>query len=311
MKHDLTVAIIAAVAKNGVIGKDNAIPWRIASDLKKFMGNTVGNTVLMGRKTHESIGRPLPNRVNMVLTTKEDYFPEGCVIVHSFKDAVMAADPDKKLFVIGGAEVYREAFPYAAELYLTEVNAEPEGDTKFPEWDRSQWEEHYTEPEAQGPKDEYPFIYREFRRKKYCVLDNAREAGQRETMEKINAGGYCPFCMENLQKNHDRPIIFDGVHWIATENQWPYPAAKFHFLVISKVHATRLAELPKGAGDELLSISSFLEEKYGIESGALCMRFGKPYFNGGTVDHLHAQLIAPDPENEKPLFFWVDTKKQM
>ena len=143
-----------------------------------------------------------------------------------------------------------------------------------------------------------------------CVLENARTEDQRKVMEGINAGGYCPFCMENLLKNHGKPIIYDGDHWVATENQWPYPAAKFHFLVIAKIHAEKLADLPKGAGDELISISTFLEEEYSIKSGALCMRFGEPYWNGGTVDHLHAHFIVPDPENEKPLLFWVDIKKE-
>jgi dihydrofolate reductase len=219
-ENDLTIAIIAAVAKNGVIGKDTP-----------FHGESRATSKSSWKTPWEhrpnGAGKPRVHRtaaaeqVNMVLTTKEDYFPEGCVIVHSLKDAVMVADPDKKLFVIGGAEVYREAFPYADELYLTEVNAEPEGDTKFPEWDRSQWEEHYTESETQGPKDEYPFIYREFRKK--VLRFGQRQRGWSAGNDGENqCGGYCPFCMENLQKNHDRPIIFDGVHWIATENQWPY-----------------------------------------------------------------------------------------
>lgn len=310
MDPNVKITIIAAVSRNGVIGKDNKIPWTIPSDIKRFAGTTKGHTVLMGRRTYESIGKPLPGRMNIVLTGNHDYFPEGCVVVHSFADAIMAHDKSKTLFVIGGSKVYEEAFKYATDLCLTEVDAEVEGDTFFPEWNRNQWEEFHSELDCQEERDQYPYSYRIFSRKEFCVLGNARTEDQRETMERINAGGYCPFCMENLEKNHKKPIVYDGTHWIVTENQWPYPAAKFHFLIIAKEHTEKLADLPRGAGDELLFISSFIEAKYGIESGALCMRFGEPYLNGGTVDHLHAHLIVPDSENEKPLFFWVDTKKK-
>lgn len=143
----------------------------------------------------------------------------------------------------------------------------------------------------------------------FCHTDNARNPEQLKVMEKINEGGYCPFCRENLQKNHKKPIIFEGAHWILTENQWPYPAAKNHLLAISTVHAEKLTDLPAAAGAELLEIARFLEEKLNIKSGALCMRFGNPSGNGASVNHIHFHVLEPDPEKSDPLIFWIDNKK--
>ncbi|MCK9497841.1 MAG: HIT domain-containing protein [Candidatus Colwellbacteria bacterium] len=145
--------------------------------------------------------------------------------------------------------------------------------------------------------------------KSFCNTGNARNSEQLGVMKSINKNGYCPFCPENFTKNHKKPIIFDGKHWFVTENQWPYSAAKYHFLAITKNHIENLTELPKGAGNELIDICRYIEDKYGINSGAICMRFGDIELNGATVNHLHAHLLVPDPENKDPLYFWIDKKK--
>ena len=130
------ISLIVAIAKNGVIGCEGKMPWHIPEDLRYFKRLTTGHTVIMGRKTFESLGRPLPNRTNVVVTRQKDYRPEGVEVVHSLEEAV-AKHPDA--FVIGGAEIYRQALPLADELYITKVHASYKGDTKFPKTDLRHW----------------------------------------------------------------------------------------------------------------------------------------------------------------------------
>ena len=134
------VSIIAAVSENGVIGVDNKLPWYIPEDLKRFKKLTKGNTVIMGRKTYESIGKPLPDRVNIVVSRNKDLVIPGCLVVNSVTQAIRKADNDKDVFIIGGGEIYNSGIIHAKRIYLTKVHQEVEGDTKFPEI--SGWEEY-------------------------------------------------------------------------------------------------------------------------------------------------------------------------
>jgi dihydrofolate reductase len=132
------VSLIVAMAQNGVIGRDNALPWRLPEDLKRFKAFTLGKTLLMGRKTYESIGRPLPGRTNLVLTRDRGFLAPGVVVVHSVEEALAHA-ADNELVAIGGAEIYRLVLPFARRLYLTHVHADVPGDTYFPDFDPTQW----------------------------------------------------------------------------------------------------------------------------------------------------------------------------
>jgi dihydrofolate reductase len=135
------VSVIAALAKNRVIGVENRLPWRLPEDLAHFKALTLGHPILMGRKTFESLGRPLPGRRNVVITRNPDYRPEGAVVAHSIDAAIaLCADADE-IFFIGGAELYAQAIPLADRLYLTEVDVEAEGDAWFPDYDRSAFRE--------------------------------------------------------------------------------------------------------------------------------------------------------------------------
>jgi dihydrofolate reductase len=139
------IALVAAMDKNRAIGRAGALPWYLPDDLKRFRALTLGKTVLMGRKTYQSIGRPLPKRRNAVLTrTREATFAvEGLEVVHTLEDALKLAD---ELMVIGGGEVYALFLPLATHLYLTLVDtAIPDADTFFPEWNPAQWRETYRE----------------------------------------------------------------------------------------------------------------------------------------------------------------------
>ena len=144
------VALIAAVAANGVIGAGNRLPWRLADDVKRFRALTIGHTVIMGRKTWESLPRALPGRQNIVVTRKRDYAAVGAEIAGSLSEALGCARLPEPVFCIGGSEIYRAALPHATHLYLTEIAKDFEGDARFPHWSRADWRE--TTREA-GPAD--------------------------------------------------------------------------------------------------------------------------------------------------------------
>lgn len=135
------ISLVVAAARNNVIGKGNALPWDLPNDLKHFREVTAGHTVIMGRKTFESIGRPLPKRRNIVITRQEGYQPEGVEVVDSLDAAVAAVPPSDEVFVIGGGEIFKQALPIADRVYLTRVEADIEGDAFFPELEPKEWRE--------------------------------------------------------------------------------------------------------------------------------------------------------------------------
>jgi dihydrofolate reductase len=135
------ISIISALAKNRVIGINNTLPWRLPEDLKYFKALTLGHHILMGRKTWESIGKPLPGRTTVIITRGNYPAPEGVKIAHSLQEAIAACGTDEEIFFVGGAELYAQALPLADRLYLTEIQADVEGDAWFPEYDPAQWRE--------------------------------------------------------------------------------------------------------------------------------------------------------------------------
>jgi len=135
------VALIAAVAANGVIGADNRLPWRLPEDLKRFRALTTGHAVIMGRKTWESLPHALPQRQNIVVTRQRDYAAHGAEVAPSFATALARVRLPEPVFCIGGGELYRTALPFATTLHLTEIARDFEGDATFPPLERSQWRE--------------------------------------------------------------------------------------------------------------------------------------------------------------------------
>jgi dihydrofolate reductase len=133
------LSLIVAMARNRVIGRDGKLPWHLPADLKRFRALTMGHHILMGRKTWESIGRPLPGRTSIVITRTPGYAAAGATVVHSLSEALESARGDSEIFVVGGAEVYRDALPLADRIYLTELQADFEGDVAFPEIAADQW----------------------------------------------------------------------------------------------------------------------------------------------------------------------------
>jgi len=159
------VSVIVAVAENGVIGGGNALLWHISEDLKHFKAVTTGHPVVMGRRTFESLGRPLPGRTNVVVTRQELDLP-GCTVAHSLEEAVALFPADEEVFVIGGAQIYAEAMPVADRFYLTRVRHSYEGDTRFPVWDESDWRLVRSEAFTRGAEYPWPFVFETYERRR-------------------------------------------------------------------------------------------------------------------------------------------------
>ncbi|MEH7437114.1 dihydrofolate reductase [Neobacillus drentensis] len=160
------ISFIVAMDENRTIGRENQLPWHLPEDLKFFKRVTMGHPIAMGRKTHESIGRVLPGRENIVITRQEGYQSEGCTMFYSVKEFVnYCRDVDDEIFVIGGAEIFREAFPYVDCLYLTLIHETFEGDTYFPPFDLSQWELTSCEKGPRNEKNPYDYEFRIYKRK--------------------------------------------------------------------------------------------------------------------------------------------------
>ena len=162
----MIVSCIAAVADNGVIGKDKELPWRLSQDLKRFKKLTVGHVIIMGRKTFESIGRPLPRRVSIVVTRNTDFDAPGAVVVHSVEEAIeharqteQRAEGEREAFVIGGEAIFREALPLCSRLYLTRVHTEAPGNILFPELDWARWRAGDKESRAADEKNQHPTTF--------------------------------------------------------------------------------------------------------------------------------------------------------
>lgn len=155
----MNISIIVAADENGVIGRDNHLPWRLAADMRHFREVTMGKPVLMGRKTYESIGKPLPGRHNIVITRKSGLVIDGCTVVNSLDDAIDAVGDVDEVMIIGGAEIYRESLGLANRIYLTRVHTAVEGDTCFPEIDYDEWYETSIEEHAADERNEYPYSF--------------------------------------------------------------------------------------------------------------------------------------------------------
>ena len=163
----MKISAIVAVANNGVIGKDNEIPWYLPADLKFFKKKTLGHAVIMGRKCYESIGRPLPKRTNIIITRNPFYVADNCIVVHSLNDAIQFAKEtgETEAFIIGGAQIYAMSRPLWDELYLTTVDLETKGDTFFEPLDEQLWEEVWSEPHQPDEKNIHCYTFKRFIRK--------------------------------------------------------------------------------------------------------------------------------------------------
>jgi len=152
------ISLLVAMARNRVIGANGAIPWHLPDELKLFKKLTMGHHMIMGRKTWESIGKPLPGRTSVVVTRQKGYVAPGAIVAHSLDAAIAAAGGDGEIFVIGGSEIFAAALPRAGRLYLTTVDATPEGDTYMPEFHPGEW--RLASSHSHETDDRHPYAYR-------------------------------------------------------------------------------------------------------------------------------------------------------
>lgn len=163
----MKIYAIVAAAKNGVIGKDNDIPWYLPADLKYFKKTTMGNPIIMGRKCFNSIGRPLPKRTNIVVTRNPFLAISNAFVVHSLVEALELASSEEPeaAFIIGGGEIYKQSMPFLDRIYYTEVDLEVEGDVYFPEVDEKEWQLISEEAHLPDEKNEHAYSFKVFERK--------------------------------------------------------------------------------------------------------------------------------------------------
>lgn len=162
----MRLSAIVAISNNNVIGKDNELPWYLPADLQYFKRITINHPVIMGRKSFEAIGQPLPKRTNIVLTKDPYYLASNILVAHSIEEALaLAYDTDtEEVFIIGGAIIYEHYLPMLDRLYITEIHADFDGDTFFPEWDRNQWKLISEEHHSSDKKNEFDYSFKVYER---------------------------------------------------------------------------------------------------------------------------------------------------
>lgn len=315
--------LIVAHGANYLIGSRSGqvgLPWpHLKEDMAFFRRTTIGKNVVMGRKTWELLPdkfRPLPGRENYVLTTDRAYLASGAQVVDGFDNL-----PEDVVF-IGGHQIYKEAIKVVDRMYLTSIYGAFEGETYFPPFSPMDWQKTQlgnTLLYAKGSTESYPVVWYRYdrlaqpaetlqRQTGRVEVAHARSLAQRQALERIENAGFCPFCPEYFAQEHLQPIWQKGNYWYLTPSRWPYGdgSLRVHMLAIAIEHVERLADLPKAARVELIDLAAWTEEAFGIESGALVMRFGKLGYNGSSVDHLHAHIICGDYDN--PYFSRVKFK---
>jgi dihydrofolate reductase len=163
----MKVSLVVAAARNGVIGRNNRLPWKLSSDLKFFKKLTTGHAVIMGRKTFESIGKPLPDRTNLVLSRSESFHVPGVMVFRNLDEAIIACRNagESEAFVIGGAEIFKQTLEIADRIYFTRVEAEVEGDVFFPPLNTGDWEEISCERQEADDRNQYAFTLSVFQRR--------------------------------------------------------------------------------------------------------------------------------------------------
>ena len=155
----MIISIIVAMDRQGIIGMNYKLPWHLSSDLRNFKKITMGKPIIMGRKTHASIGRPLPGRENIVLSADTGYKAEGCTVMHSQEEVFAYLRDREEIMFMGGADVYAQVLERTDRIYLTEVHADVKGDTRFPSFDRSAWEEVSRQDFRADEKNEYDYSF--------------------------------------------------------------------------------------------------------------------------------------------------------
>ena len=306
------ISFVVAMDQLGTIGMSNGdMPWgrTMKADLKHFRNLTFGNTVVMGRKTFDTIGERLPNRRNIVISRNKNLEIPNCEVVHSWDEVQSLIAKDEQVFVIGGKEIYLLALPYVERIHQTVIDAQFSGSVTLPELlpevlsHSGDWVMRNKVGYGIDLANPFSFSFITWERKirtqeSFVVVERGRTEEHKAVLEKIQQTGECPFCKANLLKYHTKPIVFENVYWVITTNFSPYTNTRFHFLFISQTHAEKIGDLSNEAGAALWAAVTKIEQDYHIDSGSIFIRFGDPRFNGGSVRHLHVHVIVPDLDSE-------------
>lgn len=301
------ISIIVATSENRVIGLRGDLPWNLPADLKRFHDLTVGNIVVMGRITYESIKKKFdslfPDRENIVLS-KTLNSVHNAMVLDNVEDVLQIAKREqgkRKVFIIGGEETYNMFLPYADTIYLTLIHKRFEGDAFFPQPNRQEWQEVDRQTFLQDEKNLYNYFFITYeRREKVVDLTHTKNEEYKRILKEIQDGGKCPFCPENFNWHPD-PILKESSGWFITKNAFSYPEAEFALLIIPKTHKEKFEEL---TADDFINISFLVKwaiKEFNIKGGGFTIRFGDSAYTGATVCHIHAHLIVPkvDPQTKK------------
>lgn len=155
----MILSLIVAMDEQGIIGRDNELPWRLSSDLRHVRATTMGKPIIMGRRTHESIGRPLPGRENIIITRNNDYESEGCTVLTTIDDALVHCRNHEEVIIMGGAELYQQTLSRVSRIYLTEVHARVKGDAYFPKYNGEEWREITREDFRADDNNEFDYSF--------------------------------------------------------------------------------------------------------------------------------------------------------
>lgn len=305
------LSAVVAYDDNRVIGNHGDIPWRgqLPADMAHFRELTVGHTVIMGMRTYDSIGRPLRDRRNVVVTRHEGMTIQGVDVVHGIREALIATEEDSKVFVIGGSQLYEAMLPSVSSVYATVVHDQFEGDSFFPELDMEEWGVWSVGHNAVDSKNFYPYSFVEYRRgvrNRYVYMPHGqRTEDQAEAYRKIDKLEICPFCPEHLDDWHEQGVVAENAGWILTPLDFPYTNTDRHIMAIPKRHIESLSDIYPEDMTNLLSLLQWAEITYSVDSGGIVMRFGDPAHNGASVRHLHVHFVVPRhnlPRDQKVRF---------
>lgn len=322
------ISIIFAMDANRTIGNNGNLPWHLPSDLQRFRSLTAERPIIMGRKTFESIlarnGKPLPGRPNIVVTRAADTWngkladhPDmyhDCFFVSSLHDGIRLAQSDSEIFVIGGAEIYAQALPLAERMYFTQVGGTFDGDTKFPLFNKHDWETVHDETVL---TDNCPYAFSYMKRIKARAKsatttgDNlvnplfAQHDGYDASIADIAQRGVCPFCTETFLW-HPWPILHRIGDWVITRSGWPYKNAEHHFLIIGDRHINSITNMTPSDHSKVNALVAWATWRFDLKGYGVLSRSGDTNYTGSSVQHLHFHLIQPKLDSNGkacPVFF--------
>lgn len=298
--------IIVAYGENGEIGKDGQMPWpKMPADLRHFKASTLGHTVIMGRKTYDSIGRALPERRNIVVSRDPDLRLKDAEVFGSPEEALDECIDDDEIFVIGGGELYRRTMPLARIIVATEIDSAFEGsDTFFEKPTAPEWVEETREHHDKDGSDPFDYDFVTYKSNKLIVdLNKALNRPKYlDELRSIEASGLCPFCEMRFTQNEENELIDEGNYWTVTQNYNPYEGTSRHLMLVPKRHIERPSQLgPRSQLESQQLINKYTSE---MNAGGVAYRFGQLERTGASVAHLHIHImeLTEEPVTELTRF---------